>query len=226
MEVFVFLIILLILLIIITIATTIIKLSLLVTTKYKYETYILIFPAILYLILWIGLFIAWLLLSDKYSDNGFINLIFDSIMKSNFNLLYFKNSIIIAIVCIIVGILIQPFIFLTVNFPYYKIRMALTKLFKNIKKWFIVKILKKDLKPELMPSYEMKIKEKWVKLKFVNALISSVFSFAVIFVITTLLILFSNMITKKILVKVQSDKPQDTEQVSQEDVPIENENNQ
>lgn len=202
MEVFVFLIILLILLIVITIATTIIKLSLFVTTKYKYETYILIFPAMLYILLWLGLFIVWLLLSDKYSDNGFIKLIFDSIMNSNFNLLYFKNSIIIAIICFIVGILIQPFIFLTVNFPYYKIRIGVTKLCKNIKKWFILKVLKKELKPELMPSYEIKIKEKWVKLKYINALISSIFSFATVFVITLLLILFSNIVTNKILNKV------------------------
>lgn len=223
MEVFVFLIILLILLIVITIATTIIKLSLFVTTKYKYETYILIIPALLYLALWLGLFIAWLLLSDKYTDNGFVNLIFDSIMKSNFNLLYFKKPIIIAIICIVVGILIQPFIFLTVNIPYGKIRIGITTLFRNIKKWFIVKILKKDLKPGFMPSYEMKIKEKWVKLKFTNALISSIFSFATVFIITFLLILCSNMVTKKILVKVQGDKAE-TEQVSTEE-PEENINN-
>ena len=216
MEVFVFLILLLVLLLTITIATTIIKLSLFVTTKYKYETYILIIPAILYLILWGGLFIAWLLLSDKYLDNGLINLLFNSFINSNFNIIYYKTPIIIAIICFSVGILIQPFIFLTVNIPYNSIRMRISLLFKNIKKWFIVKILKKDLKQGFMPSYEIKIKEKWVKLKYVNALISSVFSFAAIFVIVLSLIFLSNIISKKILSKIAYEKEEIVQNVDTE----------
>lgn len=199
MILFVFLVALMIFLIVITIVSTIIKLSLVVTTKYKYETYLLIIPAILFILLWGILFILWFIMTDNYTNGGIINLIFETILNSNINIHNYTPAFICLIICSIAGIIIQPFIFLTVNIPYNNIRVKIKKQFSNFSRWFTQKILKKDLKPELMPINDIAIPEKFVKLKYTNALISSIFSFSIIFFTVILLLFFSNIISKKIL---------------------------
>lgn len=199
MTFFIFLVSFLIILIVLTVITTIIKISLYVTTRYNYETYLLIVPAILYILLWSGLFTLFFILANNYIEGGLLNLIYNSILNNNFNIINFKTPLLIFIGCCLIGILLQPFIFLGVNIPYNKIRISMQNLFRKLKIWFITKILKKDLKPSLMPTHEIKLKEKWVKLKYLNSLISSIFCFSSIFIIVILLLFTSNVISKKIL---------------------------
>lgn len=211
MGFFIFLVALMIFLIVITIITTIIKLSLMVTTKYKYETYILIVPSVLFILLWGILFFLWFIMSDNYTNGGIVNLAFETVLNSNLNIHDYTPSLICLLICSVAGIIIQPLIFLSVNIPYSTMRVKLKKQFIKLKKWFIEKLLKKDLKPELMPTNEVMIKEKWVKLKYQNALISSIFSFAVIFFTVIALLFFSNIISKKILEKIPKQKVEQTD---------------
>ncbi len=199
---FIFLVSLLLLLLAVTLVTTMIKLSLLVTTKYKYETYILIVPAILHIILWSGLIVLWFIISDRYTDGGILNIFMDYVFDISFDVSKFNFALICAIICCFVGILLQSFVFLTVNIPYKNIRVKLNRIFFNIKKWFVEKILKKDLKPISMPISEIVIPEKWTPLKYINSLISSIFSFAVVFIIIIILVISSNFISNKVLNKI------------------------
>ena len=131
MTFFIFLLIILFLLITITIATTIIKVSLLITTKYKYETYILIIPAILYIILWLALLLAWFFTVDHFSQNGIINIIFDNVLNIQTSYIPYNLMIVCGIIYCFIGIILQTFIFLCINIPYNKIRMNISKLLKN-----------------------------------------------------------------------------------------------
>lgn len=217
MGFFIFLVALMIFLIVITIITTIIKLSLMVTTKYKYETYILIVPSILFILLWGILFFLWFIMSDNYTNGGIVNLAFETVLNSNLNIHDYTPSLICLLICCMTGIIIQPLIFLSVNIPYGNIRVTLKKQLIKLKKWFITKILKKDLKPELMPTSDVMIKEKWVKLKYPNALISSIFSFAIIFFAVITLLFCSNIISKKILEKIPKQKMEQTDIINNEE---------
>ncbi len=217
MGFFIFLVALMIFLIVITIITTIIKLSLMVTTKYKYETYILIVPSILFILLWGILFFLWFIMSDNYTNGGIVNLAFETVLNSNLNIHDYTPSLICLLICCMTGIIIQPLIFLGVNIPYGNMRVTLKKQLIKLKKWFITKILKKDLKPELMPTSDVMIKEKWVKLKYPNALISSIFSFAIIFIAVITLLFCSNIISKKILEKIPKQKMEQTDIINNEE---------
>ena len=217
MGFFIFLVALMIFLIVITIITTIIKLSLMVTTKYKYETYILIVPSILFILLWGILFFLWFIMSDNYTNGGIVNLAFETVLNSNLNIHDYTPSLICLLICCMTGIIIQPLIFLGVNIPYGNMRVTLKKQLIKLKKWFITKILKKDLKPELMPTSDVMIKEKWVKLKYPNALISSIFSFAIIFIAVITLLFCSNIISKKILEKIPKQKMEQTYIINNEE---------
>ena len=214
MTFFMFLLSLLTILIILTIVTTIIKISLFVTTKYSYETYLLIVPAILYILLWCGLLTLWFVLSNNNIEGGLLNLIYNSILDTNFNIINFKQPLLIFIGCSVLAILLQPFTFLAVNIPYNKIRIAIQSVFRKLKVWFVTKVLKKDLKPSLMPTYEMRLKEKWVKLKYLNSLISSIFCYASIFIIVVGLLFTGNVISKKILNTIDTPN-EETEQIEE-----------
>ena len=224
MTFFVFLLSLLIILIVLTVVTTIIKVSLFVTTKYNYETYLLIVPAILYILLWCGLLTLWFVLSNNNIEGGLLNLIYNSILDTNFNILYFKTPLLIFIGCSLAAILLQPFTFLAVNIPYNKIRIAIQSVFRKLKVWFITKVLKKDLKPSLMPTYEIKLKEKWVKLKYLNSLISSIFCYASIFIIVAGLLFTGNILSKKILNIIDTPN-EETEQIQENQTTEQVENN-
>ena len=143
MHFFIVLAVILLILILITISTTMIKVSLLISTRFKYDTLPLIIPGILYIILWTFIAILWFITVNHFIPEGLISVLLDHMLKVSTSAIPYNILIVSAICYSIVGIILQVFVFLTVNIPYGKIKMALKLWFKKLSKFIRVKVLKR-----------------------------------------------------------------------------------
>ena len=165
-----FLIFLFILLLLITVFTTLIKLSIKAVTRHTYSDQKLILPSLLSSICWIILFyIMFIFLKKEFNINILDNL-FDGILAKTLN-----NDQIVKIVLnfatfSIIGIFIQAFTFLITNVQY--------------------KINKKDVQEQNGKNYT---------LTYSNALVASLFSFALVFFMTLVFLSIGNFIAKKVV---------------------------
>lgn len=201
MHFFIILAVILLILILITISTTIIKVSLLVSTRFKYDTLPLIIPGILYIILWTLIAALWFITVNHFIPEGLISVLLDHMLKVSTSDLPYSILIASAICYSIVGIILQVFVFLTVNIPYEKIKMALKLWFKKLSKFIRVKVLKKDEKIGAMPVSAIYIPEKWVRLTFLNSLVSSIFCYSLTLFCICILLFIGNIASDKVLEK-------------------------
>ncbi len=201
MHFFIVLAVILLILILITISTTMIKVSLLISTRFKYDTLPLIIPGILYIILWTFIAVLWFITVNHFIPEGLISVLLDHMLKVSTSAIPYNILIVSAICYSIVGIILQVFVFLTVNIPYGKIKMALKLWFKKLSKFIRVKVLKKDEKIGAMPVSDIYIPEKWVRLTFLNSLVSSIFCYSLTLFCMCILLFIGNIASDKVLEK-------------------------
>lgn len=190
MEFLTFLIILLVILILFVAISTIIKLVLFITTKHKYDNYSLILPSVLSFISWSMSFIFWYFTLTKILNVDIYSLLFNIFLKTSAITDNIRPLAITSIVYCLFGIILQSFMFLSVNIDYLKI-FGHIRIFA--KKRIIAKNAEEQKKSNLI------VDERPDKLSFANAFISSLFAFSSILFCLLILLAISNILSKKIL---------------------------
>lgn len=187
MFIFNFLIILLLILIVIVIFSTVIKLSLFFTNRYNYDSSILVLPSLLSFINCIVVLYVWYLTISKLFQIDLFTFIINLFIKSQ---QIQDNSLSIYLISsgfVIFFILVQSFIFLTVNIDYNKAK-GKTRVF-----------VKKVLKIKLDQGNSIAIYNPSRRLSFINSLIASIFSFALVFFVSIMLYSIGHLISDKLI---------------------------
>lgn len=190
MFVFNFLIILLLLLIVVVIFSTVIKLSLFFTNRYNYDSSILILPSLLSFINSALIFILWYSTITRLLKMDLFTFIINFFIK---NVEFSGNLLSIYLISagfIVLFILLQAFVYLTVNIDYNKATGKTRIFFK--------KVLHVNLDENINESLPA-LSNKQKKLTFINSLVASIFSFALVFFVLILLYSIGNIISNKIV---------------------------
>ena len=193
-----FLLILLISLIVVVIMDTAMKLALMITTLYNYETKKLFIPAILTVALWAILLVGCFNTINTSLNNNAVDLIFSMVFEHSL-IDEYKPVIIKALLStFIMGTLLQSFTYYTVNINYQKIsgtvRFSIKKLIKTIYK----KLFKKDL-PDKQNASLSEVQRGPKKLTFIRAIITSIISVIITLCVCYGLFVLGSAISGKIL---------------------------
>lgn len=194
---FYLLLILLILLLVLTILTSIIRFALFLTTKCKYETNLLIVPAILNISVWSILLFLWSKIILKTTNKDIVTLLFDSVLNISSIREVIVSILPITIIFIIVGILFQALSFFAVNIPY-------KKLFNKIKIIFY-KIFKINFNID-EKECSLVMKQEEIKLTIFNSFLASFFTFSLALFTVLVCLSIGNVISNKLLILLQSNK--------------------
>ena len=194
MMFFYLLLIVLIFLIILTIFSSIIKFSLLLTTRHKYNTSVLLVPSILNIISWSIIFYIWSIAIVHVTGKDIFTIIFDNIL----NISSLRETILailpITLIFIFIGITLQSFSFFSVNIPYNKIKnrfkIVINKLFK-------VKIKINNEEKGLV------LNEGEEELNIVNSFIASIFTFSLTFFLIIVCYSIGNILSNKLLMLLE-----------------------
>lgn len=227
MELFIYLIIILFILVIYTVVSTIIKTSLFLTTRYKYENYRLFLPTIFTFFAWIIIGISLNLVVKQKINMSLPALIFNHIIKIENISNYSVSLIVIFILHITICVILQSFTYFLTN---VNLKKALNYIRYNLKKIFVKNLRDIDTKDtnnnestmeaplgnitdensknmENLSSddsnnntnLKISIVEPFEDLNFVNSLIASLLSTALIMVFIVGLFLVGVSIAGKIL---------------------------
>ncbi len=185
-----FLLILLIVLLVFIMTSTIIRLTLFCTTRYKYNDGLLILPTFLSIISWIFVISIWYIIITYVLNINLIDLLLNSILKISKLPENIFSIILITIGFIVIAILLQALSYLTVNIDYTKLSGKIRMLFKKI-----FKSQKND-----NPNEEFITEfQEHKRLTFLNALASSIFAFSVIFFTFILCFVLGHVLGKKFI---------------------------
>lgn len=187
---FIFLLILFFILILFVFTCTIIKAVLLLTTKYKYDNKYLIIPTLLTILIFILMIFAWYLTLSRILNADLISLYFDILMKSNTVDVNKSTIIITTIIYSVLGIVLQSFSYFTVNINYLKLSGFFRSIFKRH-----VNSSKEDINDE---NY-LKVDDRPNNLTYLNAFVSSLFSFSAMFFFMFVLLAIGNVLSSKII---------------------------
>lgn len=190
MKFFTFFIILFLLLLIFLIIATIIRIVLRIVNGHFYDYKLLFIPSFLCLINWSAIAFLFNLVLKKSLSKNIISIIIDNIL----NIESFNSSIKVIIPLFItfslIGIALQSLCYMAVNINYDKIIKKIRTLFYSKKK--------NNLDTESTTLVEITNNEV-VKLKFIPALICSLFSYSIVLASIIILVIFGKLISKKIV---------------------------
>ena len=182
----------------VVIMDTAMKLALMITTLYNYDTKKLFIPAALTVALW-----AILLFGCYNSINASLNndavdvifaMIFDRTLVPEYQGILLRSLL----STFLIGTLLQSFTYYTVNINYQKItgtvRFSLKKVFRKMYK----KIFKRDFQNKGTDSLS-EIQRGPKKLTFVRAIITSVISMLITIVLCYLLFMVGTLLSEKFI---------------------------
>lgn len=186
MAIVYFLVILFVLLIVYTMISTIIKLSLYLTTRVKYENIRLIIPFILSIVVWIIVISLCIFTLNKYVEGNIFSQIMETYIKKESLIPLLKPTIIFAFIYLLIGIILQSLTYFSVNIKlengFSYIRYYIFKLFKLLK----IKLnFKTKQKPENMVAKES-IEDLTLGRAFLASMLSTIL---IIFSITIFIII-------------------------------------
>lgn len=189
----------LIFLLLVVIMDTSMKLALMITTLYNYDTKKLFIPATLAVVLWSILLVGCFNSINASLDNNAIDILFSMVFDRTLLEGYEGILIKTLLSTFLIGTLLQSFTYYAVNINYQKItgsvRFSLKKLFKNI----YSKITKKDL-AEKHSNYALsEIQRGPKKLTFIRAIITSIISVLLTLVICYILFMLGTLLSNKVL---------------------------
>ncbi len=190
----------LVFLLLVVIMDTSMKLALMITTLYNYDTKKLFIPAMLTVILWIILLIGCFNTINTSLDNNAVDIIFSMIFDKT--IIEAHKTVIIKALssAFLIGTILQSFTYYTVNINYQKItgtvRFSLKKLLNN----FFKKVFKKDFSNKRVNGSalsEVEIGPK--KLTFIRAIITSVISIIITVIVCMSLFGIGTLLSDKVI---------------------------
>ena len=194
-----FLLVILIALILIVIMDTAMKLALMITTLYNYDTKKLFIPATLTVLLWIILLVGCYNSINTSLDGNAIDIIFSMIFDNTLVAEYSSVLIRTLLSTFLIGTLLQSFTYYAVNINYQKVtgtvRFSLKKLIKSL----IKKIFKKDIFKKGNESSLSEIQRGPKKLTFGRAIITSIISVLITIFVCIILFLIGNFLSVKVV---------------------------
>ena len=181
-------------LLLVVIMDTAMKLALMITTLYNYDTKKLFIPAALTVALWAILLFGCYNSINSSLDNNAVDIlfamIFDKEMISQYSGILLRSLL----STFLIGTLLQSFTYYTVNINYQKItgtvRFSFKKLFR--------KIFKKDLSNNKNDALS-EIQRGPKKLTFIRAIITSVISMLITVVLCYLLFMIGTLLSDNFL---------------------------
>lgn len=216
MKLLIYLIFILFILIIYTVVSTIIKLSLFLTTKYKYENYRLFLPTISTILVWSVLAFSLNCIVKNSINMSLSSLVFNHIIKIvNIND-YISTLLLVFILHLVICIILQAFTYFLANIDIkrgwdylrFSIKVFFINIFANIKKIFtkntnpnntdINNLASQNINRKNKKS-QISVIEPLENLNFINALISSLLSTSLIVIFIIGLFLWGTSLSLKIL---------------------------
>ncbi len=190
----------LVFLLLVVIMDTSMKLALMITTLYNYDTKKLFIPAMLTVILWAILLIGCFNTINTSLDNNAIDVIFSMIFdRTVFD--GHQTVIIKALVsAFLIGTILQSFTYYTVNINYQKITGTVRFSLKKIINAIFKKLFKKDIKSKKSNSSslsEVEIVPK--KLTFIREIVTSVISIIITIIVCISLFLIGTLLSDKVM---------------------------
>lgn len=190
----------LVFLLLVVIMDTSMKLALMITTLYNYDTKKLFIPAMLTVILWAILLIGCFNTINTSLDNNAIDVIFSMIFDRTV-IDGHQTVIIKALVsAFLIGTILQSFTYYTVNINYQKITGTVRFSLKKIINAIFKKLFKKDIKSKKSNSSslsEVEIGPK--KLTFIRAIVTSVISIIITIIVCISLFLIGTLLSDKVM---------------------------
>lgn len=190
MGFFNFLLIFLIALLMIVIVESIIQIVLFFATGCFYNSRHLILPSTLSIIIWSLCVVGFILTLNLYYDISVGTLLFNVLVTKSSIVEYLPKIFLSAVISSIIGIILQSFIYYTVNIPYSKISGSIRLKFKQL--------IDFKKKTELAPN-AIQMPEEEPPLLLGTAFISSFFTFALIFFCIVILLSVGNILSSKVL---------------------------
>ena len=189
MNVALFLVGLFILLIVYTIVSTIIKFTLFLTTKIKFENIRLIIPVVLSLLLWTVILSLYIITLNNYLEFNVFSKIIEMYLQKQSLIELSKTSIIFLTFYISIGTLLQ-------TFTYFCVNIKLENIFKYMR-YYIVKTFKlqSKSKPE-----NIVIKDSIENLNLFSAFLASLLTTILFIIIFTILIIIGLTISKRLVI--------------------------
>lgn len=189
----------LVFLVLVVIMDTSMKLALMITTLYNYDSKKLFIPACLTVILWALLLVAGFNTINKSLDNNAIDMLFSMVFDKTLIQGYEGIFIKTLLSTFIIGTFLQSFTYYAVNINYQKIngviRFSLKKFFKKI----FIKIFKKEHEKQKAYNSLTEVERGPRKLTFVRALITSIISILITVVICYILFMLGTLLSNKVL---------------------------
>jgi hypothetical protein len=188
-------------LLLVVIMDTSMKLALMITTLYNYDTKKLFIPAILAVILWsillLGCFNS---INNSLDDNAvdiLFSMIFDKTLIKDYQGILLRSLL----STFLIGTLLQSFTYYAVNINYQKITGTVRFSFKKLFIKVYSKVFKKDFKDSRINSALSEITIGPKKLTFIRAIITSVISMIITVLVCYGLFILGTTLSSKVLTK-------------------------
>ena len=185
-------------LLLVVIMDTAMKLALMITTLYNYDSKKLFIPAALTVALWTILLFGCYNSINSSLNNDAIDVLFAMIFDREVLAQYSGVLLRSLLSTFLIGTLLQSFTYYTVNINYQKItgtvRFSLKKVFRKMYK----KIFKRDFQNKGTDSLS-EIQRGPKKLTFVRAIITSVISMLITIVLCYLLFMVGTLLSEKFI---------------------------
>ncbi len=189
----------LVFLLLVVIMDTSMKLALMITTLYNYDTKKLFIPAVLTVILWgILIFGCFNTITNALGDNAIdmiFSMIFDRTLIQGYESVFIKAFL----SAFIVGTILQSFTYYTVNINYQVITGTVRFSVKKVAKKLFSKVFNKENTPKHSTSALSEVEIGPKKLTFPRAIITSVISVIITALVCIGLFFIGNMLSGKVL---------------------------
>ena len=193
------LLVILIALIFFVIMDTAMKLALMISTLYNYDTKKLFIPATLTVILWGVLLLGALNSINTAMDNNAVELIFAMIFDHSLIAQYKTVLIKPLLSAFLIGTILQSFTYYTVNINYQRltgsVRFSAKRLIQKVTK----KVFKKDIVMAKNNAALSEVTRGPKKLTFIRAILTSIISVIITVLVCYGLFLLGNVLSDKVL---------------------------
>lgn len=193
------LLVILIFLLLVVIMDTSMKLALMITTLYNYDTKKLFIPAALTVILWALLLFGCFNSINANLNNNAIDILFAMVFDRTLIEGYQGILIKTLLSTFLIGTLLQSFTYYTVNINYQKITGTVRFSIKKIIKKIYLKIFKKDLYEKRVNSALSEVQRGPKKLTFIRAIITSVISMLITLAVCYGLFMIGTLLSNKVI---------------------------
>ena len=193
------LLVLLIALILIVIMDTAMKLALMITTLYNYDTKKLFIPATLTVILWTVLLVGCFNSINTSLNGNAIDIVFSMIFDNTIVAEYSSVLIRTLLSTFLIGTLLQSFTYYTVNINYQKVTGTVRFSLKKVIRSLIKKIFKKDIFKKENESSLSEIQRGPKKLTFGRAIITSIISVIITIFVCIVLFLIGDFLSIRVI---------------------------